>query len=1170
MTIEELDRKLGVLKDFQRDTADHVFRRMYEDADPATRFLVADEVGLGKTLVAAGIVAKAVHHLEQKGVDRIDIVYICSNAGIARQNIRRLNVTGVRDHRLPDRITLLPRDIKSLKANKVNFISFTPATSFNLGSGEGRADERALLYWLLPEEWTANKAGSIAVLTGGVARDRFKGRVDSFMSQWGVDETLRDDFRNHLTEVDGKAPDASHTLRSRFMLLADQLGRRTHLEPDQRLERTTLVGAMRATLAATCIDSLEPDLVILDEFQRFRDLLRGQDEAAQLANQLFSHEDVRVLLLSATPYKMFTLSEETSGDDHYADFVETAAFLQRDPVRTAAFREALDGYRREIFRLGSDDGGALRSARESVTGHLKRVMVRTERLASTPDRNGMLREVPATTPLSAADVTSFLQLQRVARALDQSDVIEYWKSAPYLFNFMDEYQLKEQFVAATSTRAASVALNQALEGADSLWLSPTDVDAYRRLDPSNARLRALGADTLDRGLWQLLWIPPAMPYYRPAGVFQQVPSDLTKRLVFSSWQVVPKVVAGLLTYEAERRMLGVPDEGDPGAHSGDSRRTKGQRLNFSIGLERPVGMPALALLYPCLTLAQQIDPLRTAGISAPDSLPDIQSVFENTRTRCVELLQEVTGAASDGGSPDEAWYWAAPLLLDRHFHAGPTTHWFGQANLADHWRGLNVGLDDADGGTDAQTDRGWAEHVETARRLLSGRHPLGRPPDDLADVVAWMALAGPAVCALRALGRICGDPVRMSDISVRNAAGGVAEGLRSLFNQPDVTVMLRHRDGALTGDAEKETPYWRHVLAYTAEGCLQSVLDEYAHVLVESSGMLGKPWRERARVVADEITGALNLRTAAVPIDRIERDPITGQTRVGPKLNLRSRFAVRYGNRAQDEAHVNRATDLQRSFNSPFWPFVLCSTSVGQEGLDFHCYCHAVVHWNLPSNPVDLEQREGRVHRFKGHAVRKNVARRFGVQALEQAAGSPSDPWVRAFSLAKKDRDPDDSDLVPFWVYPIDGGSRIERHVPALPLSRDAARADQLRRSLAVYRMAFGQSRQEDLVAYLLGKTDSAALEAMSAELCVDLSPDRSPHRTAVALTDVELVTDEFKEAGAPVEAPAISLHALERLLDDFAKTRPAPPIRATSEMVATLLDEFSKAWMQSDQGEAR
>jgi len=36
------------------------------------------------------------------------------------------------------------------------------------------------------------------------------------------------------------------------------------------------------------------------------------------------------------------------------------------------------------------------------------------------------------------------------------------------------------------------------------------------------------------------------------------------------------------------------------------------------------------------------------------------------------------------------------------------------------------------------------------------------------------------------------------------------------------------------------------------------------------------------------------------------------------------------------------------------------TTSIGQEGLDFHYYCRKIVHWNLPSNPVDLEQREGR------------------------------------------------------------------------------------------------------------------------------------------------------------------------------------------------------------------
>lgn len=99
----------------------------------------------------------------------------------------------------------------------------------------------------------------------------------------------------------------------------------------------------------------------------------------------------------------------------------------------------------------------------------------------------------------------------------------------------------------------------------------------------------------------------------------------------------------------------------------------------------------------------------------------------------------------------------------------------------------------------------------------------------------------------------------------------------------------------------------------------------------------------------------------------------------------------------------------------------------GQEGLDFHHYSHAVVHWNLPSNPVDLEQREGRVHRYRGHAVRKNVARQLGGRAEVVQGRSP---WQTLFALATAERAPGQSEIVPDWVYPVDGGARIDRYVP--------------------------------------------------------------------------------------------------------------------------------------------
>src|SRR5450631_2923506 len=100
-------------------------------------------------------------------------------------------------------------------------------------------------------------------------------------------------------------------------------------------------------------------------------------------------------------------------------------------------------------------------------------------------------------------------------------------------------------------------------------------------------------------------------------------------------------------------------------------------------------------------------------------------------------------------------------------------------------------------------------------------------------------------------------------------------------------------------------------------------------------------------------------------------------------------------------------------------PFV-GAQSVGQEGLDFHTWCHSVIHWNLPSNPVDLEQREGRVHRYKGHAVRKNLTRIHGSAAL---ASLSQDPWQKMFDLAHANRPDGSNEIFPYWLLPLEGGA---------------------------------------------------------------------------------------------------------------------------------------------------
>jgi hypothetical protein len=304
----------------------------------------------------------------------------------------------------------------------------------------------------------------------------------------------------------------------------------------------------------------------------------------------------------------------------------------------------------------------------------------------------------------------------------------------------------------------------------------------------------------------------------------------------------------------------------------------------------------------------------------------------------------------------------------------------------------------------------------------------------------------------------------------------VGAAFRSLFNQPDSTAAVR-----LSSSADD---YWKQCLDYSAGLGLQAALDEYTHLLMSELGLDGKPEAVRLERLSDRVAAVVGLRRATVGAHHIN---VRNGALKRESKRFRSRFAMRFGEERRDESdHSVRADDVRAAFNSPFGPFVLATTSIGQEGLDFHFYCHSVVHWNLPSNPVDLEQREGRVHRYKGLAVRRNVLRHYADAAIR---GDGADPWESAFEQAKRARVDGESDLVPFWVYPVDGGARIERYVPVLPLSRDIGRHAALRASLALYRMVFGQPRQEELVSYLTSVKGPEYVQGIGDALRISLEP---------------------------------------------------------------------------------
>jgi hypothetical protein len=400
--------------------------------------------------------------------------------------------------------------------------------------------------------------------------------------------------------------------------------------------------------------------VILDEFQRFKDLLDGDHDAAVLARRLFAQEGARVLLLSATPYRMLTLDQEE--EDHYPDFIRTLEFLFADrPEEVEALRSDLRDFRHGLYHMKGTEGDGLAGVRSAVEERLTSVMVRTERVSSTSKRDAMVAEMRIPGEVEEGDLAQAVMVDRVARSLGSHDVIEYWKSSPYLLNFMKGYDLKRKLNDACD--APPEGLSGTLRRGRKHLLAKRTFENYAPVEPGNGRLRALMAETLDAGQWELLWIPPTLPYLEPdpSSPYSRA-SDTTKSLVFSSWSVVPDAISALCSYEAERRML----DGAPTSPRYSELYSKtAQLLSFATDTSgNPARMSTLTLLYPSVALASAVDPLRLAlvntggPVTVDDALAQARSSIEG------EL--QATGAwpTASGGQPDQRWYWAALALLD--------------------------------------------------------------------------------------------------------------------------------------------------------------------------------------------------------------------------------------------------------------------------------------------------------------------------------------------------------------------------------------------------------------------------------------------------------------------------------------------------------------------------
>ena len=180
---ELLDASMEGLKDFQRATVASVIES-FDRGAKSNRVLVADEVGLGKTIVAKGVIASLLKRYIAEGANDdkrrpFRVTYICSNLTLADENREKLSIfdTSVRDHYVSEpsfsRLLEVARnEKKKTKGKLLEICTLTPTTSFSLTQGHGNVVERVIIYMALCDNDMLSKHRSKLRLTmqGNVSR----------------------------------------------------------------------------------------------------------------------------------------------------------------------------------------------------------------------------------------------------------------------------------------------------------------------------------------------------------------------------------------------------------------------------------------------------------------------------------------------------------------------------------------------------------------------------------------------------------------------------------------------------------------------------------------------------------------------------------------------------------------------------------------------------------------------------------------------------------------------------------------------------------------------------------------------------------------------------------------------------------------------------------------
>jgi hypothetical protein len=783
------------------------------------------------------------------------------------------------------------------------------------------------------------------------------------------------------------------------------------------------VGRLRRALGHAVLLDRPPDLVILDEFQRYRDMLSAENRSDPLIKALFEPEGEKrpaLLLLSATPYKLFaTRLDENRGAEANREFFDLLAFLggKRGVALKSEAEQAFAKFGSVILSIAREKDepternrliAEAKGLRDGLQAMLSPYVSRMER-EPTPDDSA--KTIALKAPLDSSDIRVFRHLVASFKPKHSWFALPYWLSVPLPAQTLgNKYKAwKEGTLKPDRTLVTFTSSNCKNFSAPREWPNP--------------KLRALAGITPTDAL-ALPWVAPSISWWPLRGAWENVAEE-QKLLLFSRFKSTPQSVAALTSFGVESRYLA-------------RERTRDKNVTYKKIWKRrrlqagPKRLPIVALFHPSPFLIRSTDPL-LAPVGSKTPPRDV------VRTQLLKALKElnieVVRKGKGGLRHKPLWTLLAAL----------------ETRSGDH----------------KLTREAWIAVSHTDRRLRSlvnqwhGKRELEWiSPRELDDLVT-AALGAPGVIVGRALLRHFKEA--LTSPYFEGAVRLAWQGLRSYIDNP---VFWARLPGGTAADALQRA---------CVDGNLEAVLDEHFWMRRQTL-----PTREFG--LADDLLEALGISTGGFSLHSVNENR-------RPRIHVRCHVAVPFGSTEDKERSESvtsedpppRSDELRKAFNSPFWPHVLATTSVGQEGLDFHTWCSRILHWDLCSSPIELEQREGRIQRFGGLAVRRELKNLPPTEIRPPGATKHMSLWDRVRTIAEA-KYLDASGLSPWWVLEH---AKVSRYVFDLPQSRDAEKFELLKEQRLIYRLALGQPNQEDLVEFLAkgGKGLTSVLQALTLNL---------------------------------------------------------------------------------------